>query len=86
MIVITHNPTTMEAAPVWYGVTMQQPGISRVLGMASSRAGLTFFLAQNRGRIQRPGRFDFQVYFCLEQTFHDRLPGVRTNDQAAFHR
>ena len=33
MIVITHNPTTMEAAPIWYGVTMQQPGISRVLGM-----------------------------------------------------
>ena len=26
MIVITHNPTTMEAAPVWYGVTMQAPG------------------------------------------------------------
>ena len=34
MIVITHNATTMEAAPVWYGVTMQQPGISRVLGMS----------------------------------------------------
>ena len=33
MIVITHNPTTMEAAPVWYGVTMTQPGVSRVLGM-----------------------------------------------------
>ncbi len=33
MIVITHNPTTMEAAPVWYGVTMSQPGTSRVLGM-----------------------------------------------------
>ncbi len=33
MIVITHNPTTMEAAPVWYGVTMSTPGISRVLGM-----------------------------------------------------
>jgi len=33
MIVITHNPTTMEAAPVWYGVTMSSPGISRVLGM-----------------------------------------------------
>ena len=32
-IVITHNPTTMEAAPVWYGVTMQEPGVSRVLGM-----------------------------------------------------
>ena len=34
MIVITHNPTTMEAAPVWYGVTMSSPGISRVLGMS----------------------------------------------------
>ena len=34
IIVITHNPTTMEAAPVWYGVTMSQPGISRVLGMS----------------------------------------------------
>ena len=33
IIVITHNPTTMEAAPVWYGVTMSQPGVSRVLGM-----------------------------------------------------
>ena len=39
MIVITHNPTTMEAAPVWYGVTMQQPGISRVLGMAVPATG-----------------------------------------------
>ena len=32
-VVITHNPVTMEAAPVWYGVTMQQAGISRVLSM-----------------------------------------------------
>ncbi|BDI28977.1 chromosome partition protein Smc [Capsulimonas corticalis] len=32
-IIITHNPTTMEAAPLWYGVTMQEPGISRVLSM-----------------------------------------------------
>ena len=23
----------MEAAPVWYGVAMTQPGVSRVLGM-----------------------------------------------------
>ena len=30
-LVITHNPTTMEAAPRWYGVTMQEPGVSRVL-------------------------------------------------------
>jgi len=39
MIVITHNPTTMEAAPVWYGVTMSQPGLSRVLGMQVPAAG-----------------------------------------------
>ncbi|MBV9851863.1 MAG: chromosome segregation protein SMC [Armatimonadetes bacterium] len=32
-IVITHNPVTMEAAPLWYGVTMQEAGISRVLSM-----------------------------------------------------
>lgn len=30
-IVITHNPTTMEAAPRWYGVTMQEAGVSRVV-------------------------------------------------------
>jgi chromosome segregation protein len=30
-LVITHNPTTMESAPRWYGVTMQEPGISRIL-------------------------------------------------------
>jgi chromosome segregation protein len=32
-LVITHNPATMEAAQVWYGVTMQEPGISRVLSL-----------------------------------------------------
>lgn len=30
-VVITHNPTTMEGAPRWYGVTMQEPGVSRVI-------------------------------------------------------
>ncbi len=30
-LVITHNPTTMEASPRWYGVTMQEAGISRIL-------------------------------------------------------
>ena len=39
MIVITHNPTTMEAAPVWYGVTMSSPGTSRVLGMQVPAVG-----------------------------------------------
>ncbi|HLK56073.1 MAG TPA: chromosome segregation protein SMC, partial [Chthonomonadaceae bacterium] len=30
-LIITHNPTTMEAAPTWYGVTMKEPGISSIL-------------------------------------------------------
>lgn len=30
-IVVTHNPTTVEAAPVWLGVTMQEPGVSTLV-------------------------------------------------------
>ncbi len=30
-LLITHNPTTMESAPIWYGVTMREPGVSSVL-------------------------------------------------------
>ncbi|MBX3119315.1 MAG: chromosome segregation protein SMC [Fimbriimonadaceae bacterium] len=30
-IVITHNPTTIAAAPVWLGVTMQEPGVSTLV-------------------------------------------------------
>ncbi len=30
-LLITHNPTTMESAPTWYGITMKEPGISSVL-------------------------------------------------------
>ncbi|MFZ4506621.1 MAG: chromosome segregation protein SMC [Fimbriimonas sp.] len=30
-IVITHNPTTVERAPVWLGVTMQTPGVSTLV-------------------------------------------------------
>jgi len=30
-IVITHNPTTIETAPVWLGVTMQEPGVSTLV-------------------------------------------------------
>ncbi|MGC8667791.1 MAG: chromosome segregation protein SMC [Chthonomonadales bacterium] len=30
-LVITHNPTTIACADRWYGVTMEEPGVSRVL-------------------------------------------------------
>jgi chromosome segregation protein len=30
-IVITHNPTTIEVAPVWLGVTMNEPGVSTLV-------------------------------------------------------
>jgi len=30
-LIITHNPVTIEAASRWYGVTMQEPGVSRVI-------------------------------------------------------
>ena len=30
-IVITHNPVTIAAAPVWVGVSMEEPGVSKLL-------------------------------------------------------
>ncbi|MBI3721621.1 MAG: AAA family ATPase [Fimbriimonas ginsengisoli] len=30
-IVVTHNPATIESAPVWLGVTMQEPGVSTLV-------------------------------------------------------
>lgn len=30
-IVITHNPTTIESAPIWLGVTMSEPGVSTLV-------------------------------------------------------
>jgi chromosome segregation protein len=32
-IVITHNRSTMEAADYLYGVTMQEPGISKLISV-----------------------------------------------------
>lgn len=32
-ILITHNPTTIESAPIWLGVTMQEPGVSTLAPM-----------------------------------------------------
>lgn len=32
-VVITHNPRTIEAADWIYGVTMQEPGVSSIVGV-----------------------------------------------------
>ena len=32
-VVITHNPRTMEAADWVYGVTMEEPGVSNIVGV-----------------------------------------------------
>ena len=34
VIVITHNKLTMEAADALYGVTMEIPGVSKILGVS----------------------------------------------------
>ena len=39
-IVITHNPTTIEQAPVWLGVTMQEPGVSTLIPSRVSQRAL----------------------------------------------
>jgi chromosome segregation protein len=33
-IVVTHNPRTMEAADILYGVTMEEPGVSKIVSVA----------------------------------------------------
>lgn len=38
-IIVTHNKLTMEAADALYGVTMEQPGISKLVSVRLNRAG-----------------------------------------------
>src|ERR1019366_6039541 len=37
-ILITHNKRTMSIAPVLYGVTMQEPGVSKLVSVRSGAA------------------------------------------------
>lgn len=38
-IIVTHNKLTMEAADALYGVTMEQPGVSRLVSVRLNRSG-----------------------------------------------
>jgi chromosome segregation protein len=40
-IVITHNPRTMQVADAVYGVTMQEPGVSTIVGVRLGHAAQT---------------------------------------------
>jgi chromosome segregation protein len=40
-IVITHNKRTMEGADSLYGVTMEEPGISKIVSVKLSQQGAT---------------------------------------------
>jgi chromosome segregation protein len=37
-LVITHNPRTMQSADAVYGVTMQEPGVSTIVGVRLGEA------------------------------------------------
>jgi chromosome segregation protein len=63
-VMITHNRTSMEAADMLYGITMEEPGVSRtmsvVLGGAAERARTVRTLpallaARHKGTAPRPG-------------------------------
>lgn len=40
VIIITHNPVTMECADVWYGVTMHEQGVSRVISYRAPKEAM----------------------------------------------
>ncbi|HXH60326.1 MAG TPA: chromosome segregation protein SMC, partial [Fimbriimonadaceae bacterium] len=45
-IVITHNPVTMEEADSWFGVTMQEPGVSTLVPVRVPSKGMVTHVVQ----------------------------------------
>ena len=75
-VVITHSKRTMEAAQALYGVTMQEPGVSRMVSVkfnaATGGGGVgAFFAVQTLGRWVRRKRFEKEC-----RPFIDRLEAV----------
>lgn len=56
-IVITHNPSTIEIAPNWLGVTMQEPGVSTLIPtkLPGSKAVVQHELGSQGSSIVTPG-------------------------------
>jgi len=57
-IVITHNKRSMEAADTLYGVTMDEPGISKLVSVNLAEGGLAQIRVAERPvtRARRPRR------------------------------
>jgi chromosome segregation protein len=45
-LVITHNPVTIEAADIWFGVTMQEPGVSTLVPIRLAPSTLVEHVAE----------------------------------------
>ncbi len=49
-IVITHNPTTIYEAPLWLGVTIQEPGVSMVIPLQAPNEAVLHGQQSGNGR------------------------------------
>ena len=56
-LIITHNPRTMESANRLYGVTMQDPGVSRIISveLADAQRDAETYQQRRGGRGRKPG-------------------------------
>src|SRR5206468_8643555 len=76
-IVITHNPRTMQAADAVYGVTMQEPGVSTIVGVRLGQMEPVYRALSTRPPPPFPlPRFDAAVPL-------DRIPACCVDSAAA---